>query len=254
MTMASTRFTCHRDIFILLILATHFFGVLLATSSQQASLQEDTSVDRSANEGRMTSFPYKPYGHKNIWQRCYRNARAVNSNVNDVKSCGSCCLEDPVSPENSLFINTEYQSTLSLNNFYGKVLNVNGVPVAASSAVSDAAVLETALTLIKLASKHPFLLDILREEGVHFAVIGKDEIITDNPHYRGLNPDDWDYARGVGATRWAPTSSCAEENLLCLANDPYYDENICVHEHAHTLEGSAGKLDVSHFACIFRIL
>mmetsp|Transcript_39825 Transcript_39825/g.96127 ORF Transcript_39825/g.96127 Transcript_39825/m.96127 type:complete len:252 (+) Transcript_39825:843-1598(+) len=30
---------------------------------------------------------------------------------------------------------------------------------------------------------------------------------------------------------------------LCLSDDAYLDETICVHEHAHTLQGSGGKLE-----------
>ena len=43
-----------------------------------------------------------------------------------------------------------------------------------------------------------------------------------------LDPEDWDWTRGVGATRWIPVTSCAEENLLCWSTDVYRGENICV--------------------------
>lgn len=50
----------------------------------------------------------------------------------------------------------------------------------------------------------------------------------------------------------SPVSSLAQfaslpSNILrlCLADDVYYDESICVHEHSHTLQGSGGKLESS---------
>ena len=63
---------------------------------------------------------------------------------------------------------------------------------------------------------------------------------------KGVN---WDTTRGLGATVGAPVSSCAEENLLCYgpAQDVYDGENICVHETAHSLQGSGCKLPTRRY-------
>ena len=82
-------------------------------------------------------------------------------------------------------------------------------------------------------------------------VLGKDEGITDVPEYSQMdvwwplaNGLTWnERTRGVGATTTIPVSSCAEENLLCLDNDRYRGENICLHETAHTLHGAALSLE-----------
>lgn len=49
-------------------------------------------------------------------------------------------------------------------------------------------------------------------------------------------PDYWDRrARGLGATDERPAVSTGEENLLQLPGDPYWSENILVHEFAHVI-------------------
>jgi len=146
------------------------------------------------------------------------------------KSCGSCCY--------SVVSAVGYD----LNPFYGKVVEVDGFVIASSAAVSDDALYEAALTFAKMTEGRPDLVTNLIKEGVHLAVIGKDEVLTDIPEYSILDSSSWDWARGVGATQWIPVTSCAEENLLCLDDDAYRGENICIHETAHSLQGSGGKL------------
>ena len=152
---------------------------------------------------------------------------------NTVQSCGQCCF--------SIVSASLYPD--DLNSFYSKVIDFNGFLHASSAEVSDAALYEAALTTAKMTVGRPDLTATLVNEGVHLTVIGKDEKLTDVPEYSILGPG-WDWARGVGPTRWIPVSSCAEENLLCMPSsvDVYYGENICIHETAHALQGSGGKL------------
>ncbi len=153
---------------------------------------------------------------------------AWNDDGDAVESCGACCF-------------VVASNDGSLDPFYAKVVDVAGFKVASSSAVRDAAVLEAAYTLARMTRNRPDLVATLVAEGVHMAVIGEDEVLTDIPGYAGLG-SGWDWTRGVGATQWYPITSCAEENLLCLRDDVYAREDICVHETAHSLQGSGGKL------------
>ena len=194
-----------------------------------------------------SSVPYEPYVGSSLRTRSgsYSDRPLSPPNtIDNVVSCGSCCFPDPTPIMVSSFVtdvSNPYRDELLTDNFFQKVIDVIGIPVAGSAAVSDQALLEAALTLAKMSSKVPSLLALLRTEEVYFAVIGRKEILTDIPGYARLGPD-WDWPRGVGATQGIPISSCAEENLLCLEDDVYRDENICVHETAHTLQGSGGKL------------
>ena len=163
-------------------------------------------------------------------------------------SCGTCCFGSPVPLSTSRFVtdpSSKYRASLTRGNFYKKLVDVHGVPVVGSADASDAALLEVALTLAKMSGLQPQLLTTLAEEGVYIAIVGRKEHLTDIPAYDVLRSDpetNWDLYRGLAATAALPVNACAEENILCLSNDNYYDENICVHELAHTLAGSGKKL------------
>ena len=161
---------------------------------------------------------------------------AWNDDADAVVSCGACCLK--VEPNDG-----------TLDAWYASVVDLAGFKVAASSEVRDAALLEAAYTVARMARDRPDLVATLVAEGVHMAVIGEDEVLTDIPGYASLGAS-WDWTRGVGATRWIPITSCAEENLLCLSDDVYSLENICLHETAHTLQGSGGKLPTTRLTAV----
>ena len=122
---------------------------------------------------------------------------------------------------------------------------IPGLNVVSSGAVSDAALLETALTVAKMCGgKSIRNCEQTAKEGVRVAVIGANEVTRDIPEYAWLPASPWNGYRGIGATSHTPVVSCAEENLLCWGQgkDPYNGENICVHELAHSLAGSGGTL------------
>ena len=191
-----------------------------------AALALGASDPSSANmhDPALPAHPYWPPSREP--RRLEREA--WNDDGDAVESCGACCF-------------VVASNDGSLDPFYAKVVDVAGFKVASSSAVRDAAVLEAAYTLARMTRNRPDLVATLVAEGVHMAVIGEDEVLTDIPGYAGLG-SGWDWTRGVGATQWYPITSCAEENLLCLRDDVYAREDICVHETAHSLQGSGGKL------------
>jgi hypothetical protein len=162
------------------------------------------------------------------------NKSHTNDIADDVKSCGSCCYEVVAA-----------QSPLNLT-FYTKMIDLNGFLIASSSDVRDAALYQAALNVATMTEERPDLLQLLVDEQVILAVIGKDEVTRDIPQYADLD-SEWDAFRGISATESRPTTSCAEENLLCLTEDVYHGENICIHETAHSLAGSGGKLPNPRF-------
>lgn len=198
--------------------------ILLSTTTVEGSLIGNKSLVNERQHQHdahdVGGMPYRPYNDSASFRRFKsrkrqsRPSRPVNINPDEVVSCGSCCFD--VSPlKGSDFVSEEspYREALRKNRFYVKLVDIAGIPLVASYDVRDAAMLETALLLVKMASKNPQLLLHLKDEQIHFAVIGKDEYITDLPGFSDLDPDQWNYARGVGATRWRPVSSCAEEDV-----------------------------------------
>ena len=131
----------------------------------------------------------------------------------------------------------EMRTQFSLDPFYTKYSDAEGLPVVGSSKVSDEALAEATWIVLQMLGHRKDILKAMAKNQTRLAVMAHDEYTTDVPEHRHLKPKDyWDRrARGLGATRHAPAVSCAEENLLCFPGDPYSSENICIHEFAHAI-------------------
>ena len=83
----------------------------------------------------------------------------------------------------------------------------------------------------------PDVREAMIRSGSRLIVMAHDEFTTDVPEHSKLAPKDyWDArARGLGGSETDPVCSCAEENLLGLAGDPYSTECILIHEFAHNI-------------------
>ncbi len=124
-----------------------------------------------------------------------------------------------------------------LDPFYKKFVSANGIPVLGSEKVSDYALKEAAYIVNNMLAGREDLREALINNKIRVVVIAATELTTDVPEHRDLTPKDyWDRrARGLGATKVRPAVSCGEENLLCYPGDPYFGENILIHEFAHTI-------------------
>jgi alpha-glucosidase len=122
--------------------------------------------------------------------------------------------------------------------FYAKVIDCDGIPVKASSAVSDAAMQEAARRIARLLRSLPQVRRNLVAAGAEHHIIGKDQETSDLPEWRHMKGrPHWDGSpsfdgrvRGMGGL----ISSSGEENLLKLPSDRYRDHrDICSHEFSH---------------------
>ncbi|WP_147274348.1 hypothetical protein [Bremerella cremea] len=125
----------------------------------------------------------------------------------------------------------------ALSDFYQKCILIDGFPVVASAQVNDAALQEAAHVVQAMLVKRGDILQRLVANKIRLAVIGVHQQTCDIPEHSDLTPVDyWNRrARGFGATKQRPCVSCAEENVLNLPGDPYYEENILIHEFAHAI-------------------
>jgi hypothetical protein len=121
---------------------------------------------------------------------------------------------------------------LGLDPFYGKYLNGDGIPVLSSSAVDDRAVASACQIVVHMLRARKDVRDAMVRQHQMVAIIGVGEVTTNIPEYRSLYQifpgQDWDRLRGVGATIMIPVSSVGEENMLCLADDPFAGERLLV--------------------------
>ena len=130
------------------------------------------------------------------------------------------------------------------HSFFGKEVDVLGVPVRAHASVSDAAVVVAADRLSRMLRHMPTAVrDRLARRGASFHVIGIGQGTSDLPEHRHMKGVDGGYTgergvtldqrtRGMGGVQ----SSCGEENLIDLDSDPRYKGcDILTHEFAHCI-------------------
>ncbi len=131
----------------------------------------------------------------------------------------------------------EVVATFKLATNYTKCVIVENLPVVGSAKVSDFAMREAVYLVRHEIGNRPEILRAMAGNNVRLVVMASTEMTTDVPEHSDLTPKEyWNRrARGLGATEERPAVSCAEENLLCLAGDPYWQENILIHEFAHAI-------------------
>ncbi len=118
--------------------------------------------------------------------------------------------------------------------FYSKYADANGMPVLASSAVSDEAVTQACLVIVRMLAKRADVAAAMIANGSRVAVIAREEGLNDLPELMNLS-NDWQGTRGIGASVSQPLTVGTEENLLCEDDDVYHGEVILVHSFAHAM-------------------
>lgn len=129
---------------------------------------------------------------------------------------------------------------LNLDTFYKKYLNASGIPVISSAKVPDDALYAVQRTINIMIKMRPDVLAKMIENKARVGILAKSEVTTDLPEFSFLKDDtstNWDELRGIGGEIETPMNSCAEENILCYGEgiDPYYLEDIVIHEFAHSV-------------------
>ena len=129
---------------------------------------------------------------------------------------------------------------LELDTFYQKYIDLDGLPIVSSLQPQDDALFRARDIIEEMLAHRPDLRAVMSNLGVRVAIMSQSEVTTDIPEHRDLYEAfpgiDWDTrARGLGATLARPAISAAEENLLCYDGDVYRNEDILVHEFAHTV-------------------
>ncbi len=134
---------------------------------------------------------------------------------------------------------------LGLDPFYKKYLDAGGLPVVAAAQVSDEALRQAARLVDEMLANRDDLRSTIAARNVRFAIMAESSGLTDLPEFRDMKGEvepltgiDWDErvrGGGVGPTDYRPVLVIAEENLLCYSSDVFPNEDIAVHEIAHTI-------------------
>lgn len=128
-----------------------------------------------------------------------------------------------------------------LDTFYKKYLDASGIPIISSDKVPDEALFAVQRTVNIMVSYRPDVLAKMIMNKLRVGIMAKSEVTKDMPEFRDMEEDGsgryWNDDRGTGATPDRPLCTCAEENVLCYGKgeDPYYREDIVIHEFAHSV-------------------
>lgn len=129
--------------------------------------------------------------------------------------------------------------SLGLSSYYEKLCLVQGVPVVASAAVADPALVAAARVVAGMLRHRPDLIEELVARRFRLGIIGVGQRAIELPEYRDLPVSyphtNWDAARAYGATPSRPLAAVPEENLLCSAEDTYPGQSVLAHELGHSV-------------------
>ena len=132
--------------------------------------------------------------------------------------------------------------SLGLDAFYEKYLDADGLPIIASSRVPDAALFRARDIIDEMLVNRPDLRATIAGLGRRVTVVADSEVITDIPEFRELYAKypgiDWNQrvqGGGLSGNGQEPTTAIWGRNLLCGSGDAFPDEDILVHEFAHTV-------------------
>jgi hypothetical protein len=146
-----------------------------------------------------------------------------------------------IAPPESFFSLVRERDREAARAFYKKYIDVGGMPVVGAEVVADQALVRTHEIVTHLLAGRPDIVQAMAASGMYLIIIGKDQVYTDMPEYRG-HPNPAFQNERVRGTGGKPTSF-GEENLLSLPLDRYDDESIGVHEFCHTIDGALRGLD-----------
>ena len=129
--------------------------------------------------------------------------------------------------------------SLGLDPFYTRYFDSGGIPIVGSDQVPPEAFARAHFVVANLLRDEPCIRAAIVDSGIRGAIMGRGEVTTDIPEYSDFYDafpgTDWNTrGRGFGATLVRPATSSSVDNLLQDADDPWFGENILLHEMAHS--------------------
>lgn len=187
------------------------FDALSADVSADASIGLDTGDDSSSDDARAS-------------QDALSDARDWPADA--APACPLVAVSAP--PE-----------ALGLDPFYTRYVDSGGIPIVGSDGVPPEAFARAHYVIANMLRDEPCTRAAIVDSGIRVAILSRDEVTSDIPEYSDFYDAfpgvDWDTrGRGFGATLVRPVTSGSVDNLLEDPTDPWFGENILLHEMAHS--------------------
>lgn len=131
----------------------------------------------------------------------------------------------------------EVRNFFELDPFYQQWIDVDGIPVLASTRVNPYALKEAAWLIWQVIGHRPSVLQAMVENKVRFPVLSHNEILTQIPEYSDSGPDFLLYRiRGLGGSGLSghPAVGSSEENLLHYPGG-VGSYTVLIHELGHAI-------------------
>ncbi len=134
--------------------------------------------------------------------------------------------------------------------FYEKYVDADGLPIVSSAKVPDEALFRARDIIGEMLINRPSLMATIAGSGRVMAIAARSEVLTDIPGYRDIyerfpNADfDWNERHqggGISGGTISEPTVVWEQNILCDESDLFPDEDILLHEFAHTVLGLGVK-------------
>jgi hypothetical protein len=120
-----------------------------------------------------------------------------------------------------------------------KIVREDGIEYKSAESVSDEAFKRAQFVVQQMTSASPEIREKMVAIGFKVEIIGKDQVQSDLPDYSYLRGrktrDGRDFDTGTRGLGGREMCSIGEENLLCLRNQRYWQEDIFVHEFSHSM-------------------
>ena len=132
---------------------------------------------------------------------------------------------------------------LELHPFYKKYLDAGGIPIISSDKVPDAALFKARAIIDEILIYRPDIRAKLAEDGNKVTIAGDSEVATDIPEltdYFERYPNNREPTSGT-AMYHVKMTYIKSRNILCTKGDAHPNEDILVHEFAHTIHVMALK-------------
>ena len=138
----------------------------------------------------------------------------------------------------------------------GRVVKDNGIEFLANIPVSDGAFKRAEFVVQQMLSNSTGIRKRMAEIGFKVEIIGKDQLPSDVPGYAYLKTmktfDGRPFDTGTRGVGDRDKCSIGEENLLCLNNQQYPDEDILAHEFAHSMMSNMDPEDVQRIKAAYQ--
>ena len=120
-----------------------------------------------------------------------------------------------------------------------KIVREDGIEYKSAESVSDEAFKRAQFVVQQMTSASREIREKMVAIGFKVEIIGKDQVQSDLPDYSYLRGrktrDGRDFDTGTRGLGGREMCSIGEENLLCLRNQRYWQEDIFVHEFSHSM-------------------